>query len=147
MTDIRDALGMGMNLRRGMPSLSGCTNKSVDEFDDESKSRLVQFVVSTISNLCTFVFPKDPATVEQICAENIVGRCSANDAKLLENLTTVIKVLPPKSLWRRVLLAAVASSYSSVSLRADFGLSNQTIVSSREILKCLQIRRVPEPDS
>jgi hypothetical protein len=91
VTDIQKAFRTDMNAGRGMPtSLSGLTNKSVHEFDTESKGRLVHFVVSTISNLCALICPNDPATLAQICAENIVGRCSVKDTKLQVNLKTVI---------------------------------------------------------
>ena len=71
VTDIQKALGMDTNLGRGMPSISDHMKKSVDEFDAESKSRLVHFVVSAMSNICALVCPKDPTALVQRCAENI----------------------------------------------------------------------------
>lgn len=54
--------------------------------------------------------------------------------------------LPPKSHQRRVLLASVDSSYSSKTLKVDFGLGDRTIVASRKRFQCLQDGRVLEPD-
>ena len=146
VTDIRKALGMDTNLGRGMPSTSNRMKKSVDEFDAESKSQLVHFVVSAMSNICALICPKDPTTLAQRCAENIAGGYSSKDAKLQGNLKTVIEALPPKSLQRHVLLATVASSYSSTMLKADFGLGDHTVVASQKRFKCLQDGCLLNPD-
>jgi len=44
VNDIRNALGIDMNVGRGMPSLKNWQEKSKDEFDAESKERLVNFL-------------------------------------------------------------------------------------------------------
>ena len=137
---------MDTNLGRGMPSTSDRMKKSVDEFDAESKSQLVHFVVSAMSNICALICPKDPTTLAQRCAENIAGGYSSKDAKLRGNMKTIIEALPPKSLQRRVLLATVASSYSSTTLKADFGLSDHAVVASRKRFKCLQDGCLLNPD-
>lgn len=95
-TNNRKALGINMNLRRGMKSFSDCTSRIVDEFDAESKGRLILFVVSTISQFCTFICLKDPATLARLCAKNIACGYSTMDAMLQRILKTVIKVLPSK---------------------------------------------------
>jgi hypothetical protein len=132
VSQVRKIFGIDEKAFMNMPSIKDRTNIEFDEMDDRKLGIMVGFTEAVLKSLCQIVYPADINKLVAAVASTLSGGGrKVGDAPLLNNMKSIISVLPLKSVQRKVLMAPICATYPMGKTRVEIDVGIKQFNSSR----------------
>jgi hypothetical protein len=129
---VKKIFGIDEKAFMNMPSIKDRKNIEFDEMDDRKLGIMVGFTEAVLKALCQIVYPADSnKLVASVASKLSDGGRKVGDAPLLNNMKSIISVLPLKSVQRKALMAPICATYPMGKTRAEIDVGIKQFNSSR----------------
>jgi hypothetical protein len=132
VSQVKKKIGIDEMAFMNMPSIKDRTNIEFDEMDDRKLGIMVGFTEDVLKSLCQIVYPADSnKLVASVASKLSGGGRKVGNAPLINNMKSIISVLPLKFVQRKVLMAPISATYPMGKTRAEIDVGITQFNSSR----------------
>jgi hypothetical protein len=136
VSQVEKLFGIDEKAFMNTPSINDRTNIEFDEMGDRKLGIMVGFTEAVLKSLCQIVYSADINKLAAAVASKLSGGGrKVGDAPLLNNMKSIISVLPLKSVQRKVLMAPICATYPMGKTRAEIDVGIKQFNSSRRNLE------------
>ena len=95
--------------------------------DKDSRDQMIRLAIIAFQKNCDIIYPADGKLLASECSKALL-KTSTNDEDhaLKENMVSLIKALPPRSLHRRIMLAPVTETYKGHVFSTQLGIKKKS---------------------